>query len=145
MRRHYIGLALTVSFLVGGAGPADPVKQDLAKLEGKWVIVSYEKDGVKLDAEEVKELPSLTIKGKEYTWSNGERPGSFTLDPTKKPKTIDYTITAGDDKGTVELAIYEITGDTWRDCFAPAGKPRPSEFAAPEGSGNTLIVYKRVK
>ena len=144
MRHTAIALACTASLLVGGA-PADPVKEDLAKLEGKWMIVSYEKDGVKLGDEDVKELPTLTIKGKDFTWSSGERPGSFTIDPTKKPKAVDYTVTDGDDKGAVELAIYEITDDTWRDCIAPAGKPRPKEFAAPEGSGNTLIVYRRAK
>ena len=142
-------LALSVVLAVSAA-PAveerpDPVKDDLDKLQGTWIVVYYEKDGIKRDAEGLKNTSRLTIKGNQYTWSNGSQPGSISLDPTKSPKHVDYTITDGDAKGQVEKSIYAITGDTWRDCIAPNGKDRPSEFAAPAGSGYTLVVYRRAK
>jgi hypothetical protein len=35
--------------------------------------------------------------------------------------------------------------DTRKVCVAAAGKGRPTEFAAPPGSGHVLAVLKRVK
>jgi uncharacterized protein (TIGR03067 family) len=145
MRFFAVGLLLTFLIVTAGAGQDDPVKDDLAKLEGKWKVVSYEEDGVKLSADELKDFPTLTNQGKQYSWSDGEGAGKFTIDPMKKPKQINYTITAGDQKGEFRPAIYEISGDTWRECIAAAGKPRPRKFAAPEGSDYSLIEYQRVK
>ena len=42
--------------------------------------------------------------------------------------------------------IYEVTGDSAKDCFAlQAGKERPKSFAAGEGSGYRLTTYRRVR
>ncbi len=43
----------------------------------------------------------------------------------------------------VMLGIYELEGDGYRVCFAPVGKPRPSEFTSKSGSGNILQVWER--
>jgi uncharacterized protein (TIGR03067 family) len=67
------------------------------------------------------------------------------LNPTKTPKTIDYEFTDGHDKNKTYLGIYEIEGDTLKDCFAPPGDERAKEFAAKVGSNHTLITYRRVK
>ena len=144
MRLHALYLASIVLFVPAGARQDDAVKDDLAKLQGEWVIVSYEKDGAKADDEDLTTYPVLTIKGKEFTWSNGALPGELTIRPSEKPKAADYAVTDGDTK-RVEKAIYEINGDTWRDCMASSGKARPTEFAAPVGSGHTLIVYRRAR
>ena len=48
-----------------------------------------------------------------------------------------------DDK--TKLGIYELDGDTYRYCLAPAGKPRPTEFASKEGSGHSLGASQRQK
>jgi hypothetical protein len=41
---------------------------------------------------------------------------------------------------------YEwINKDSYRICFAPAGKPRPTKFSTKAGSGHILHVWKRVK
>ena len=69
--------------------------------------------------------------------------GSFKLDPTKKPKTIDYTFTGGPTKGQVQLGIYELDGERVKFCFAAPGKDRPTEFTTKEGSARTLSVWKR--
>ena len=54
-------------------------------------------------------------------------------------------MTEGPTKGKTQLGIYEFDGDTVRFCFGSPGKDRPSEFAAKEGSGNTLSVWRRDK
>jgi len=69
----------------------------------------------------------------------------FKIDPIKKPKTIDYTVTDGPEKGKTVLGIYELDGDTVKFCFSAPDKERPSEFTAKEGSGRTLSLWKRNK
>jgi uncharacterized protein (TIGR03067 family) len=69
----------------------------------------------------------------------------FSIDPTKKPKAIDYVMTDGPTKGKTHLGIYELDGDTVKFCFAAPGKDRPTEFTAKDGSQNTLSVWKREK
>jgi len=90
---------------------------------------------------------TLTITEDRYVLdtSKGARKGTLKIDPTKTPKTVNLTETEGDNKGNTTPGIYEFSGDTRKVCLAPTGKERPSEFAAPSGSGNILIVLKRVK
>jgi hypothetical protein len=40
-------------------------------------------------------------------------------------------------------AIYEISGDTFKACYALRGASRPTEFKSAEGSDHVLVVYKR--
>jgi uncharacterized protein (TIGR03067 family) len=44
-----------------------------------------------------------------------------------------------------KLGIYELDGDTYKYCLAPAGKPRPKDFTSRAGSGHSLGVSKREK
>jgi uncharacterized protein (TIGR03067 family) len=123
------------------------VKKELQQLEGTWVVVSEEMDGRKVPADTIK--PSkLIVKGDTYTVQMGERvveKGTIQIDPTKKPKTIDATPSDGENKGKTFHGIYEIQGDTAKDCFAMDGKERPKEFATKQGSGMVVRVYKRDK
>ena len=66
-----------------------------------------------------------------------------TLDPTKKPKEVDETITTGPNKGKTYQAIYEIDDEQHKICFAAAGKDRPAAFSS--SSGQLLQVWKREK
>ena len=52
--------------------------------------------------------------------------GKFTIDSTKKPKEIDILDESGLKNGQTKLGIFELDGDTYRYCLAPAGKPRPT-------------------
>jgi uncharacterized protein (TIGR03067 family) len=121
------------------------VDQELAKLKGTWKVVSYEDDGKKLDDDAIKDMPSLTFDGRKFTWSDGGKGMIIGIDPSKKPKTIDYKSTDKKGKERTELAIYELDGDAFKDCTALPGDERPKEFTAKKGSGYSLITYKRVK
>jgi uncharacterized protein (TIGR03067 family) len=68
-----------------------------------------------------------------------------TVDPGKKPKTIDYDVTDGFFKGKKQLGLYEIDGDTAKFCFANPDAERPTDFTTKEGSGRTVSVWKRTK
>ena len=122
---------------------AADTQKELAKLQGTWRVVSLVRDGVESTAEELKQWPLLTIKGSNYYWGeNGGGAGGAVvrIDPTTNPKTINYQ----GNEGTVHLGIYEIDGDTLKDCLTTSGE-RPKEFAAKQGSGYQLMVHKRVK
>lgn len=140
---------ILVPGLIAAPVPKDDkeeVKKELAKLEGTWRIVSHEKDGEKLDVSNLPFALEVTFKGKDFSFANNLGAGSIeNIDPTKKPKTIDYKVISGANDGKTELSIYELDGDTFRDCIAPPGKDRPTKFTAAEGTGQTLIVYERVK
>jgi uncharacterized protein (TIGR03067 family) len=69
----------------------------------------------------------------------------YTIDPTKKPKAIDFEATEGEARGKKIQAIYELDGDTLKFCLAGSDKDRPTDFTAKEGSGRTMSVWKRAK
>ena len=45
----------------------------------------------------------------------------------------------------VMLGIYEMGADTYKVCFAPAGKSRPSEFVSTPGKYQILQFWERQK
>jgi uncharacterized protein (TIGR03067 family) len=124
----------------------DPLDEEYAKFEGTWQIVSLEVDAMRIPAETIKES-RLIIKGKEFTMKEkiATYKGTFTIDPGKKPKTIDLKFTEGPEKGNTSLGIYELDGDDFKLCLTITAKDRPTEFAAKAKSGLGLEVLKREK
>jgi uncharacterized protein (TIGR03067 family) len=135
-----------VCFLIAADGPPDQVKKDTARLEGEWSMVSGEING--------KAMPDALLKGSRRVAKDGVTTvtiggmpfmkAKFTIDPSKKPKTIDYLMLEGFTKGKKQFGIYEIDDDMVKFCFASPGKDRPDDFTAKEGSGRTLSVWKKV-
>ena len=124
------------------------IKKDRKQYEGTWRVVSLEINGNKSTEEDANKITVankadgvwiLEVDGKKIT------EGTSELDPTRKPKTIDFMETEGDNKGRIVLGIYELEDNTRKLCYAQPGKDRPAEFAAPAGSGHTLVVFKREK
>lgn len=144
MKRPLLSSALVavVAFVFSPAAQADDVKA----MEGKWTVASAEAGGQSVDSEDLRALV-VTIAGDHYELMTKEGPdaGTLKLDETQKPKTMDATDTEGFDAGKVIRAIYELTGDTMRVCYALDGSARPTEFATKEGSPWLLITYQRQK
>jgi len=116
---------------------------DLDAMQGTWALVSAMQDGNPLADDKVKQT-TIVIKGDTFCFPGlaedvTARAGTFTLDATKKPKEMDST---SSEKETM-LGIYELERDSYKVCFAPAGKPRPTEFASVPGSGQILQVWHR--
>jgi len=119
-------------------------ERELAKLQGTWRVVSIVRDGVEATADELKQMPLATFKGSDYYWGENEQgPGGtiVSIDPTQSPKTIEYKVK----EDGAYLAIYEIDGDTFKDCLTRGSNERPKEFTSKRGSGNELMIFKRVK
>ncbi len=140
-------IAAMMGVLIAAAPCEDAAKQDLAKFQGHWTLISAERDGKKMSAEDARKF-ELTIQGNRFILRKDSviiSEGTMTLEPTRKPKAIDETITTGPNKGKRYPAIYEIDSEQHRICFAAAGKERPTEFSSTPGSNRLLQVWRRKK
>src|SRR4051794_12531669 len=93
MRRFAFAFPALAGVLLLSA--ADP-KDDRERLEGNWVMVSLEIDGEAVPDEQVAS-GRLVIEGNRYTPTFGGTayPETFTLDPDRTPKAIDFTYIDG--------------------------------------------------
>jgi uncharacterized protein (TIGR03067 family) len=135
----------TLCIPLANAADDEAIKKDLAQLQGEWTMISGSANGESMSEEMRKEMKRL-CKGDEITVMMGDQvflKAKLTLDPSKKPKTIDYEMTEGFTKGKKQLGIYEINGDTFKACFSSPGSERPTELKA--GDGLTFSEWKRKK
>jgi len=136
----------SISVSLAADNPQDPAsKKDLEGLQGTWKLVSAMRDGEALPKDKVKKT-TIVIKDDTFLFPDSaeyatSKEGTIKLDATKNPKQMDATSTEKE----VMLGIYELDVDRYKVCFAPTGKPRPSEFASKQGSGNLLQHWKRKK
>ncbi|MBY0525432.1 MAG: TIGR03067 domain-containing protein [Gemmataceae bacterium] len=154
MRTHMLLVPL-LACLMAADDPKDVTKTELKKFEGIWRLTAQTRDGQKVAAEAFEKVRNVySADGRFSTWV-GEKVvqrTSFTVDPTKKPKTFDATIADGEVKGkslkgTKIFGIYEFDGDTRKICYIVGGteKDRPTEFVSKPGSGHYLEVQRRAK
>src|SRR5690349_17242013 len=121
---RYLLAPLAAALLVAADKPADANKKDLEAMQGDWGAASQVSDGQKLGDDEAQIL-FRTVKDDTYTVLAFDKPlgkGTFTIDATKKPKTIDARPASAAKGAPPLLGIYEIDGDTFRACFAGPGK-----------------------
>ena len=136
---------LTAVLVVAAPAPAEDKKKDEEKLQGTWIVVSGERDGMKLPDDKIKDLKVVI---KDDTLTVGDEKTTFKLDAKKKPKTIDLVpIKKDGTKEDMVPGIYEIDGDDLKMCWAKGGKEadRPTEFATKKDSRNVLFILKREK
>ena len=127
------------------AGDNEAVKQDQARLQGEWTMVAGERDGQAFPVDFMKDSRRVA-KGDETTvMLQGQLflRAKFTLDPSRSPKTIDYSVTGGPYAGKTQLGIYELDGDKVKFCFSTPGKERPTDFTTKLNDGRTLSKWKR--
>ena len=141
-----IGLACAaISLAAAEDNPA--TKKDMAQLQGEWSMVSGSADGQPMP-EEMRKQMKRVCKGDEITVTTGGQiflKAKVSIDPSKKPKTIDYEMTGGFTKGKKQLGIYELDGDTFKSCFGAPGAERPKDFTSQPGDMRTSSVWKREK
>jgi uncharacterized protein (TIGR03067 family) len=138
-------LALGLVIAAFGVSAADDKKDPTA---GKWTVESVTRDGKANDP-----LKGATREHADGKYSLTPLPGSsakattgtYTVDATKTPITIDMKPKGGTYDGKTLLGIAQLEGDTLTVAFAEPGKERPTAFESKAGSGVVLAVHKKAK
>jgi uncharacterized protein (TIGR03067 family) len=128
-----------------GAGAAEHVEGDLARLQGRWVAKAGHRRNivVKLEVEgrhasvEVTTPQGVKIRGK----------GELRLNEGTQPRGLDWVGFSGPDGQEFPeiAAIYRIEGQTFRVCNGGPNNARPSEFRPGDGLLADVHVFERVK
>ena len=123
----------------------EAARRDLDKMQGTWTATAFTVDGQPVPEKELKTI-KLVIAGDQSTFTRGDKTGkgTYKLDPTRKPRTLDIVLAEGPDKENIELAIYKLEGDRLEICLGGT-RERPTELASKAGSGHVLEVWKREK
>ncbi len=138
-------LSLVLAAGLFGVASAEDKKDPTA---GKWVMESLTRDGKTNDA-----LKGATREQGEGNYTLTPAAGSkaqpttgtYTIDASKTPITIDMKPKGGTYDGKTLLGIAKVDGDTLTIAFAEPGKDRPTKFESTEGSGIVLAVHKKAK
>jgi uncharacterized protein (TIGR03067 family) len=141
-----LGLAvLTISPARAEDNPA--IKKDMAQLQGEWSMVSGTADGQPMPDALLGSCRRICKDDGITVLVGGQlmMKAKISIDPSKKPRTIDYEVTGGPNKGKRQLGIYELDGDTFKSCFGAPGDERPADFASKSGDRRTSSVWKRTK
>jgi uncharacterized protein (TIGR03067 family) len=121
-------------------------KFDSTKLVGNWLYVSGIKNGVAVDADNLKKQTVTFTKDKITLKGDGTFVMKYDLDTTKAPVGIKLEMLESPfGAGAKSVGIIEVKGDETRLCYAPMGEDAPKTFEAKEGSKLHLFVLKRDK
>src|SRR5262249_40153512 len=101
---------------------SDPATDDLARLQGEWVVSADEHWGAPLKEEEMRQMDKvITFVDNHMTirrnYKDGRRvkmEGTVHLDTKSQPKTWDFTGTHYEGKPIVLRGLYELNGDSLR-------------------------------
>ncbi len=123
--------------LLSGPGASN---SDLDRMQGDWGVGEMVMNGEKAPADALVSA-KLKIKASEYSLEsdNGSSHGTLKIGESASPKLMDVST----DDGTQLPAIYELSGDTLKVCYAMNGASRPKEFKSAEGSDCVFATYKR--
>jgi uncharacterized protein (TIGR03067 family) len=140
------GLWLAVGMFAPGRGDRD---DDAKRIQGTWVVdpatfAEVKDERTRKEALERSKSVRIIFEGDTFTMKHppgNEETGPFRLDPTKKPKQIDFTDQA---KG-----IYELKADMLKLCWDQQGKAngRPTTFSLrqPKETVHYLVLRREKK
>ena len=149
MRLHVLSfLAIGLLVTVGSLRSEDAKKPNL---EGTWTLTSGEQGGEDIPADALKSGKMEIKPGNMFIFKLGEfeGEGKLKLDFTKKPKTVDSEMTAGQASGQTYQGIFEMVDEnTMKQCYSAPGDDRPTRFSTKgegKGGGQFYFVWKREK
>ena len=164
-----------VALLTGLAILLDPnaedeaLKKELAQLQGKWRVVSWQCDpdpvqpppGAQVNDAKIVEEYWVIYDSQHWEWYSIKerqvgrtRPltsGPFTIDAARSPRWFDWKTHGLVNHGSgivnniLGIGIYEVKGDILRICLVEPDKERPRDFTYTKGSGRSVWVFQRAK
>jgi uncharacterized protein (TIGR03067 family) len=123
--------------------PAAELKGDPApELEGEWQMLECVADGRTVPDSMVKTGRRVARNQESSTYFGDHRvmQARYAVNKSSVPKTVDYVLS----NGKLQYGIWRFEGENLQICFAVPGKPRPQDFNASKGSGNTYTAWKRL-
>jgi uncharacterized protein (TIGR03067 family) len=141
-----------LSLFVGlAARAADPVADEVKKLQGAWQVVGSESGGKRLDKGDPKlQKLRFVFRGGEVTLTHPDGVAvkrTFTVDPSKTPKELDVTWVSRGETVTVPC-IYKLDEGQLMICMpSPVMKTsrRPKKFETMNGDGLELLTLEKAK
>jgi uncharacterized protein (TIGR03067 family) len=121
-------------------------RRDYERLRGTWVAVAVQTEQQHLLLNSP-QRPKLVATGEKIEiWNPGEKqPIPCQLDPHQNPKAIDVLQVQGAEGRVTLRGIYTLEGDTLSICLGPPDGERPKFMGAHGHSGNTRLIFQRVK
>ncbi|HKV99222.1 MAG TPA: TIGR03067 domain-containing protein [Vicinamibacterales bacterium] len=114
----------------------------MADLQGVWTMTSNNGQDMAGSGQVV----VTTITGNKYEQTaNGQvaERGTFKVDESKKPMTVDISPTEGQYAGMSELGVCQLSGKTLTCKIAQPGvAARPTDFAPADGFTTFVMVKK---
>jgi uncharacterized protein (TIGR03067 family) len=128
---------------VAGRVRAAVTTKELAKLQGAWSLVRYERDGKEIGGENQSHV--FVVKGDQWTTYHGGwlfNAGTVTgIEVNGKLKALDLAIAAGSDAGATVPSIYAVEGDLLK--LLQGGRARATEFGTRPGDGRHYGTFRR--
>ena len=116
-------------------------------LAGTWHGVYCEVDGESLPASYPPSVEasyhgnkfSIKVQGKV------EHEGTYSIDEKAEPHQITFTYTKSSKfpLGQPRVGIFQVTGDTYKNCLGAVGTKAPSRFNTTANSNTVLTVLRR--
>jgi uncharacterized protein (TIGR03067 family) len=126
---------------------AQDAKKDLEAMQGDWIVVRAEDDGLELPREVLAQI-KISIKNDVMIFSVDGKSDTITfkiVDATKTPRQIDLTPLSGPKKGQTYPGIYALEGSRLRISGNEKSADRPTKFTTQSGSGCSALVLEKAK
>jgi len=142
--RAYVSCVMVLVTGIGLAQDGDD-KSDLDRMQGSWEVVSLVEQGKVTAKAELEALVVVIEKDNFTTLEKGEAVVKYRikLDPTKTPKSIDFTHLMDKDKDKTEPGIYTFEKDVLKLVLDEDKKGRPTVFEGKETASYSVMVLKK--
>jgi uncharacterized protein (TIGR03067 family) len=138
------GVLVVIGSALGAAPQDDATKKELARLEGRWLLVALERNGVTTGGDVALATVEVIVRGNQVLGADGKAWVRIKVDPSTSPRVVDWTHV---DSGRTTEGIYDLTGETWKVCLntkVDGVKERPTSFNTKDNPSYVIQVFKRV-